>query len=294
MFSSESALFGLAGGVLIGAGSPLASAATGKIPGISGPCARLLPGQKRERAWRAVFLIGLIGGAAFTFVLSDQAARYQPLRSLGVMATAGFLGGLGTRIGQGCTSGHGMCGLGLGVARLFGRHGAVHGRRDADGLHRRTSGVMIFSTTSRWFVMLLAGTLFGVGLAFSGMTDPARVRGFLDVTSINAGSHVDAGDGRRSGHLRAGDDRLTETHRRAGLVWLLIADRGRTENRSALGSRRAALRCGLGRQRHVPGSRLSESRRRAHRSAGVRCHHGHRDGDRAACVRRRPRLIRPV
>ena len=77
----------------------------------------MLKGQKGEVAWRALFLLGLVVGAVFTFAVFEPAATYRPPRSLGAMAVAGLLVGLGTRVSGGCTSGHGVCGLGLGSKR---------------------------------------------------------------------------------------------------------------------------------------------------------------------------------
>lgn len=113
-FDSSAVVPALAGGVLIGFASFLASAATGKIPGISGVFSRIFGGKEGDTAWRIVFLLGLVGGAAVTFALSEAAATYRPVRTLGLVAVAGLLVGLGTRIGGGCTSGHGVCGIGLG------------------------------------------------------------------------------------------------------------------------------------------------------------------------------------
>jgi len=62
--------------------------------------------------WRLFFLIGLIAGAALSFSFWESAALFRPLRPLAVMAIAGLLVGFGTRLGGGCTSGHGVCGVG--------------------------------------------------------------------------------------------------------------------------------------------------------------------------------------
>lgn len=107
--------FGLSGGVLIGVASLLVMALTGKVPGISGVFGRLFLPQTQDRPWRLVFLGGLILGAGVAFVLSPQAKEFQtsglPLASFLI---AGILVGIGTRIGGGCTSGHGVCGIGRG------------------------------------------------------------------------------------------------------------------------------------------------------------------------------------
>ncbi|MEP7014755.1 MAG: YeeE/YedE thiosulfate transporter family protein [Verrucomicrobiota bacterium] len=108
-------LFGLLGGILIGVASVIAFAATGKIPGISGVFGRLFAPETQDRPWRIIFLAGLVAGAGITFILSSHAAEFQKGgRSLIFFAMAGVLVGLGTRIGGGCTSGHGVCGVGQG------------------------------------------------------------------------------------------------------------------------------------------------------------------------------------
>ena len=105
--------FGLAGGVLIGAASLFAMALTGKVPGISGVFGRLFAPQTRDRSWRLIFLAGLILGAGVAFILSPHAREFQTSGlSLINFLIAGIVVGFGTRIGGGCTSGHGVCGVG--------------------------------------------------------------------------------------------------------------------------------------------------------------------------------------
>ena len=108
-------LNGLIGGMLIGLASLLATVLSGKIPGISGVFGRLLVPDTRDKTWRALFLFALIAGAAVTFALWPSAALFRPMRPLVVMALAGLLVGFGTRLGGGCTSGHGVCGVGMGA-----------------------------------------------------------------------------------------------------------------------------------------------------------------------------------
>jgi len=107
----------LIGGILIGTASALALALNGKIPGISGVVARIFKGEPDDTAWRVVFLWGLVCGAVLAFTFYAPAAGYHPSRSLLVMAIAGLLVGVGTRVGGGCTSGHGVCGIGRGSLR---------------------------------------------------------------------------------------------------------------------------------------------------------------------------------
>lgn len=115
-------LHALIGGILIGFASLIATVLSGKIPGISGVFGHLLVPVRAgradvyaDKAWRLVFLIGLIGGAALSFSLWDSAALFRPMRPLWMMAVAGLLVGFGTRLGGGCTSGHGVCGVGMGA-----------------------------------------------------------------------------------------------------------------------------------------------------------------------------------
>jgi uncharacterized protein len=105
----------LIGGILIGLASLLATALSGKIPGISGVFGRLLVPATPDKRWRSLFLLGLVGGAALSFLLLDGAAIFRPMRPLAVMANAGLIVGFGTRLGGGCTSGHGVCGVGTGA-----------------------------------------------------------------------------------------------------------------------------------------------------------------------------------
>jgi uncharacterized membrane protein YedE/YeeE len=105
----------LIGGILIGFASLLATALSGKIPGISGVFGRLLIPATPDKKWRSLFLLGLIGGAALSFLLWDSAALFRPMRPLAVMSVAGLIVGFGTRLGGGCTSGHGVCGVGTGA-----------------------------------------------------------------------------------------------------------------------------------------------------------------------------------
>jgi uncharacterized protein len=102
----------LAGGLMIGAAALLLYATSGRIAGISGISLGLITGAT-DRGWRLWFLGGLIGGAWMAAMLSGLAATPPP-PSTGLalsMMGAGLLVGIGTRIGNGCTSGHGVCGL---------------------------------------------------------------------------------------------------------------------------------------------------------------------------------------
>ncbi|BAU90007.1 YeeE/YedE family protein [Methylorubrum populi] len=105
----------LAGGALIGASAALLLLVNGRIAGISGIVGGLLGPIGREAGWRVAFLVGLLLGP----VLFRLAAGHWPEVRLAasweaswpVLVVAGLLVGYGTRLGSGCTSGHGVCGL---------------------------------------------------------------------------------------------------------------------------------------------------------------------------------------
>lgn len=116
-FSGSEILTALVGGVLIGLGTLVGAGASGIPPGISGLCAEILRAGRSEVAWRAVFIVGLLAGGLLVFYFHPASAAFHPPKSLTVMAVAGLLVGIGTRVGGGCTSGHGVCGIGLGSRR---------------------------------------------------------------------------------------------------------------------------------------------------------------------------------
>ncbi len=99
----------LLGGVLIGISASLLLIFDGKVAGISGILGGLLKPVPGDTAWRGSFVGGLlVGGVLLQLFLSDSFGESQV--SLGMVAAAGLLVGYGTRLGNGCTSGHGVCG----------------------------------------------------------------------------------------------------------------------------------------------------------------------------------------
>lgn len=103
-----SALFG---GILIGLSASAMLLLDGKIAGISGILAGVLKPVKGDTLWRICFLAGLFcGGLALRIVLPG-AYDFGIVRPLPILITAGLLVGFGTRLGSGCTSGHGVCGV---------------------------------------------------------------------------------------------------------------------------------------------------------------------------------------
>ena len=101
----------LCGGMLIGLGAALLLLCDGKIAGISGIVGGLLSPTTGDTAWRALFLLGLVTGGLFFTVFAPQVFTIAISRSTGALVLAGLLVGFGTRLGNGCTSGHGVCGI---------------------------------------------------------------------------------------------------------------------------------------------------------------------------------------
>jgi uncharacterized protein len=100
---------------LIGLAASASWIGLGRLAGISGIVGSLLLGNP-ERSWRALFLLGLLVAGCVCVGLQPVMFGDSP-RPPGLIALAGLLVGVGTRIGGGCTSGHGVCG----VSRLSAR-----------------------------------------------------------------------------------------------------------------------------------------------------------------------------
>lgn len=103
------------GGALIGAAAVLLMALNGRIAGISGIVAGVLAplrGEGRnEFSWRFAFVAGLVIAPLFANLLSGAPVEISTPHPLWMMALGGLLVGYGTRLGSGCTSGHGVCGI---------------------------------------------------------------------------------------------------------------------------------------------------------------------------------------
>jgi len=112
MFPHAQPLEGLLGGLLIGISSALMLLGAGRIAGISGLASRALGISRSGAPWpmAALFIAGLLLGAfLFQSVAGPIEAHYAP--STVTLIVAGLLTGFGTRLGSGCTSGHGVCGM---------------------------------------------------------------------------------------------------------------------------------------------------------------------------------------
>lgn len=110
-------LSGAIGGLLIGLATAILLLGSGRVAGISGILGQAIwPAAGEDRRWRLTFILGLPIGAALVSAVNGplvvQIDASQP-----VIVAAGILVGFGTRLGSGCTSGHGVCGMSRGSSR---------------------------------------------------------------------------------------------------------------------------------------------------------------------------------
>lgn len=113
----------LIGGVLIGLSAVVLWLANGRIAGISGIAGGLLAPPTRDLGWRAAFIVGVIAGPLVVAAFAGGVPAISITSSSALLVAGGLLVGFGTRLGSGCTSGHGVCGL----ARLSPRSLAATG-----------------------------------------------------------------------------------------------------------------------------------------------------------------------
>lgn len=102
----------LAGGVLIGLSAVLLLWLAGRVAGVSGIAGGVLLPQRGDVAWRVAFLGGMVAAGGAVMALWPDAPQPRMGASPWLLGVAGVLVGFGTRMGNGCTSGHGVCGLG--------------------------------------------------------------------------------------------------------------------------------------------------------------------------------------
>ncbi|MEH0759055.1 YeeE/YedE family protein [Vibrio sp. 16] len=102
----------LAGGILLGISATIMLLINGKIAGISGIMTGLLTPKSSDFAWRLLFAIGMVSGGVIGVLVFNGSIPLHYESSGWVLALAGLLVGIGTRLGNGCTSGHGICGIG--------------------------------------------------------------------------------------------------------------------------------------------------------------------------------------
>ena len=102
----------LLGGILLGTSATLLLWMNGQIAGISGIFRGALKMRTTDRLWRVLFLAGLVLGGGLWWQLTEPSFTPRSGFPMSLLIIAGILVGFGSRIGNGCTSGHGVCGLG--------------------------------------------------------------------------------------------------------------------------------------------------------------------------------------
>ena len=99
------------GGILIGLSAVLLLATNGRIAGVSGIVGGLLAAQARDAGWRLAFIVGLIAAPLLYAAVAGGVPPVAVTSSTGLLLAGGLLVGFGSRLGGGCTSGHGFVGL---------------------------------------------------------------------------------------------------------------------------------------------------------------------------------------
>jgi len=108
-------LSGLFGGVLIGLAAAMLMVLTGRLAGVSGIVGGLLQARPADQGWRIAFVAGLIAAPLIAALFGAPLPAMT--QNFALVAATGLLVGFGSRMGNGCTSGHGVCGF----ARLSAR-----------------------------------------------------------------------------------------------------------------------------------------------------------------------------
>ncbi len=99
------------GGVLIGASASAMLLLEGRVAGISGIVGGLFTPKAGDIGWRLAFVAGLVLAGIGGMLLAPESVAVEVQRAPWMLVVAGLLVGVGTRLGNGCTSGHGVCGL---------------------------------------------------------------------------------------------------------------------------------------------------------------------------------------
>jgi uncharacterized membrane protein YedE/YeeE len=102
----------LFGGVLLGISATLLLLMNGKIAGISGILTGILTPKNKDFSWRILFFVGMIIGGVVSVNRLGAEIPTEFAAGTEMLALSGLLVGFGTRLGSGCTSGHGICGIG--------------------------------------------------------------------------------------------------------------------------------------------------------------------------------------
>jgi len=101
----------LVGGALIGLSAVILMAFNGRIAGISSVFSGLALAEPGDRSWRGLFIVGLIAGPLLVWLVNGERPPFEITDNWVLIIAGGLIVGFGTRLGSGCTSGHGVCGI---------------------------------------------------------------------------------------------------------------------------------------------------------------------------------------
>jgi len=101
----------LIGGGLVGLAAVMLMGLKGRIAGVSGILSGVFTDSSGERLWRILFVLGIVLGGAIPALISDSFVPPAPDTSALLVIIGGLAVGVGTGLGSGCTSGHGICGI---------------------------------------------------------------------------------------------------------------------------------------------------------------------------------------
>jgi uncharacterized membrane protein YedE/YeeE len=132
------------GGVLIGLSASLLLLTHGRVAGISGIYKGLMGAPRGDRGWRLAFVAGLVLAGLASLLVAPGGITVSADRSLAATAVAGLVVGVGVSLGNGCTSGHGVCGLSRLSRRSLAATAAfmATGMLTATGLQLLTGGAL--------------------------------------------------------------------------------------------------------------------------------------------------------
>ena len=99
------------GGLLIGLAAVILMAFNGRIAGISGVFSGMVFAGRGDRLWRLFFVVGLVGAPMIVFAVRGEMPPFEITSNWPLIIAGGLIVGFGTRLGSGCTSGHGVCGM---------------------------------------------------------------------------------------------------------------------------------------------------------------------------------------
>ncbi|MDR3518001.1 MAG: YeeE/YedE thiosulfate transporter family protein [Azospirillaceae bacterium] len=117
MIHDFSPISALLGGIAIGLAAAVLWSGLGRIAGISGILGGLATARRGDIAWRIAFLLGMIAAPPLLLLAGGSMPTITVTSAPGLLIAGGLLVGFGTRLGGGCTSGHGVCGLARGSRR---------------------------------------------------------------------------------------------------------------------------------------------------------------------------------